>query len=111
MNDLKEILVFFGKFVTLTGDVTADKKVNFTEIVQYLGLWPFLAPAINNASEALALVKAGLTEAQRIELKSAFESACKLQNPITEELFDESIDIALHLIQVIGIVRSLRAAA
>ncbi len=111
MNDLKEILIFLGKFITLTGDVTADRKVTFPEIVQFLGLWPSLAPAINDASVALAFAKAGISESDRFELKAAFEIACKLKNPITEELFDESIDLALHLIQIIGTVRSIRSAA
>jgi hypothetical protein len=103
-----EILEFVGAFTTTTADVTADKKVSLAELFKYLGLWPVIAPAVDNYQGAVKEAT-DYDEGERAELKAIFSRALKLPNPITEDLFEEGADLGLHMIHFIAKVKAAKA--
>lgn len=107
IKETSEILRFVGAFISTTAEVTEDGKVSIFEITRYLSLWPIIAPAVENFKAAGAEL-ADIDASERTELRRVFSDALRLPNPITEELFAEGSDLALHVLQFVAKVRAAK---
>lgn len=107
IKDSQEMVAFFGQFVSTTGNITADKKVNLFEIASYLQLWPVIAPAVDGYQNVVPEL-ADLDSEERSVLSNTFADATKLPNAVAEELFEEGFDLALHVMQFIAKVREAK---
>ncbi len=109
VKETAEILRFVGAFASVTGEVAADGKVSLLELTRYVQLWPLIAPAVENF-RASAQESLDLTTDERAELKAVFSEALKLEKPMAEDIFEEGLDVSLHLIQFVAKIRAARAA-
>ena len=110
IKESSELLSFLSRFVTVIGDVTADGRVSLIELFKFVDLWSVIAPAVENYKGALPEI-ADLDDVERAQLKSVFAESLKLPNGITEQLFEEGSDLALHIVQFIVKIRDTRKGA
>lgn len=107
IKETSELTRFFGRFISVIGEVTNDGRVSITELFKFVELWPVIAPAVENFREALPELK-DLDNNERAELKAEFEEALKLKSPLTEEAFEEGLDLALHTVQFIAKIQAFK---
>lgn len=108
IKETAEALQFLAQFANVTANVTADGKVTLIELLQFATLWPVISPAVDGYKQ-IPQELLDLDDAERASLKATFASALKLPQEKTEIIFEDGLDLSLHILQFIGQIRDLKA--
>lgn len=107
IQQTRELMSFLADLANLIDASLEDGRVTYFELLGFMGLIPGIRPAIEGIKQVPAEL-ADLSEEERFVLVETVRQRLRLRNPITTELAQKAINLALHFTEFIAEVRNVR---